>query len=190
MAADALTLDRLTFHLLTAEQLDRLERAAEVRVADAVTDALAGPALSVAAFSGAEISDYALPLAFRLNTAVPPLDNPALAGVIGGFLAGETERSALRPALANAGYPDGLVLSYAGSAAIGLARLPLTADGPLRWRAMPESSSADVEFGAGAEAAALLSRGGRLSGSLPLYLSAGWRLTADEDGLPLLERSE
>lgn len=188
--ADVLAIDRLTYSLLTAEQLKQIESAAEVHVTDTVGADMAGSALSVAPFAGAEVASYTLPLAFWLNNASPPLDDPVLAQAISNFLAGDPDRNALRTALANTGHPDGLMLRYTGSFAPDFIQLLFAADAPLRWRAVPEPAEADIVFGAGAGAVALMDRGGRSSGSLRLYLSAGWQLSADSAGLPLLERAE
>ncbi len=186
-AADVLSIDALTYAMLTDEERAALERAAEVRVVEAITADTAAPALSVASFAGAQESTYNLPVAARLNVSAP-LDNPAVAQAVTGFLMGETGRDVLRLALANAGYPDGLVLTYTGSPAIAARSVVMSGDRPIRWLLADDSSNANVEVGAGAGAAALLESGGVQLGALPLHLTAGWRLYVDDAGLPVLER--
>lgn len=192
-AADVLLIDPLTLGMLTAEARAQLESAAELRAVETFPSDYPGAALSVLPFAGAEVAEYTLPVVARLNVELAPLDDPALAQALRDWLTsvgrGQLDDLALRLALANAGYPDGLVMRAVANPAVMAAALPLLNTGPLRWLAEPGAEDAHLEIGAGAESVALLEAGGGLFGTLPLYLTPGWRLTADSAGLPVLERS-
>jgi hypothetical protein len=188
-ALDALTVDAVTWALLSPEAIARLEAAFDVRVADALPRDSEAPAMSLFPFEGAVPSAYALPAAIRLEPTLPPLDDADVAQALTDFLAGGASPQALRGALANAGYPDGIVLTYTGGPAVAARLLPLANPGPVRWLPVAERTQPHVQLGVGVEAAALLDMGGFSVPALPLYVSAGWQLGADEAGLPVLNQA-
>jgi hypothetical protein len=162
-ALDALTVDAVTWALLSPEAIARLEAAFDVRVADALPRDSEAPAMSLFPFEGAVPAAYALPAAIRLEPTLPPLDDADVAQALTDFLAGGTNPQALRGALAN--------------------------PGPVRWLPVAERTQPHVQLGVGVEAAALLDMGGFSVPALPLYVSAGWQLGADEAGLPVLNQA-
>jgi hypothetical protein len=52
-----------------------------------------------------------------------------------------------------------------------------------------DGTQAHVQLAVGVMAAGLLERGGFSSAALPLYVSAGWQLAADEAGLTLVDQA-
>ena len=181
-ARDGVMVDSFTLRWLPAEARERLEAAADVAEVDVLPPATGGPALSALPFEGGTPAGYHLPLAARIDVANVPLNNPQVSLAFTQFL---TTRSAdaLRLALANAGYPDGLTLTVAVDPALWPLLEAGLGGGPIRWFLTPEGTAAQVSLAAGAGADRLLDAGGLLIGQLPIY-AAGWTVEVDADGQP------
>ncbi len=191
LPADALAVDRLTLDLLPPGARERIEASVALIVAPGpLTDP--GPAaLSVLPFAGGQPSDYRLPVTMRLNSALDPLTDAAVAVALTAWLtapdARPAEAAALRAALANTGYPDGVTLSLAAEPALRPLWAAWLDNGPVHWTPVAAGEDAHLTLAVGDKADALLASGGAALDGLPLY-AAGWQVAAGEDGLPVLSR--
>jgi hypothetical protein len=171
--------------LLSADEQSALEAQAQIQVVDSLSPDVAGPLLSVLPFEGGQGTAYELPYAFRMNTSIPPFDNPELAQALAGLLRVDADLDGLRVALANAGYPDGSVLTFAGNPAIAAQIQPLLPRS-LSLRVASDLERAMVDIGAGVDAVVLAQEGAQVTWHSPLVISPGWSLKNGPERLPVL----
>lgn len=188
---ETLVVDALTLDLLPAGARARLEASAAITIAPAPLTNPGPSAVSVLPFAGGLPGGYALTSALRVNPDFPPLTDAAVAEALTTWLTAPGERvaeaAALRAALANAGYPDGIMLSLATEPALRPLWAARLDGGPVRWTPAAAGADAHLTLAAGSAAEALLADGGIALDGLPLYAS-GWLVTADRDSLPVLTR--